>query len=395
MNEMLPLIYRFRKPADVFYEKFRILRYFLLTLIVIMTLSNCINATTPFKDRDVFFTFPGPKKAPDHVDKLIDLLALAVPESDVWIAIYMFNHEGLITAIENAAANHVNIYLIVGQSSEEMTSLKAKIKKISGEDRVFIFENSMGNKINHNKFVLFSHIISEGESVRNIVFQSSGNFTKSDIKKHQNSVILVDRNLYEAYLDYWQDLFSYGLDGTDNLNYNTTNYGDGYITKVYFFPRSEDDTIVNILNNLIPSTGTSSIKVVMSQWTDYRLDIAEKLAELKALGCDIQVITQTAGDNDKVSASILSILNSAGIKVMAFEENKVNIHSKYFIVDSFYKSGTKKYWQKIVWTGSHNFTYPALRYNDEILLKIHDANVYKKYLENFNHLVALWEKLYK
>ena len=46
---------------------------------------------------------------------------------------------------------------------------------------------------------------------------------------------------------------------------------------------------------------------------------------------------------------------------------KAGLHSKYLLVEGVYDG---KAGRKLVFTGSHNYTYPALRANDETLLKI-------------------------
>lgn len=378
----------------------RCLKQVLLLLILLIQLAVNPVWASNFPDRDAIFTFPGIKgtqvpqqrvSVSNHITKLIDLFSMAAPGSDVWLAVYLYDHPVLSTAIIEAAERGVNIYII---TTSNVSNLENNLEAQAGEDRVFIFKNSMGDEINHNKFVLFSHIIFEGESVRNVVFQSSANFTKKSLKKHQNSVILVDRNLYKAYLSYWDDLLKFGLNEEDNLNYYKTKYGEGFKTKAYFFPRSgnDNDTIVNILNNVRPDCNECKIKVVMARWTKKRIEIAQELVTLKQSGCDIQVITRKPDEGSGVNSEITTILINGGIKVMEFPVGQVNIHSKYFLIDSYYKSGSSEYKQKIVWTGSHNFTGAALHSNDETLLKIRDTKIYVKFLINFSRLVGLWEK---
>ena len=61
-------------------------------------------------------------------------------------------------------------------------------------------------------------------------------------------------------------------------------------------------------------------------------------------------------------------------------DHGVGVHSTYLLVDAPYYDGTSR---KLVWTGSHNYSYSALRRNDEVLLKIRDRGIYQAFLQNW------------
>ncbi|WP_328540287.1 phospholipase D-like domain-containing protein [Streptomyces sp. NBC_00344] len=60
------------------------------------------------------------------------------------------------------------------------------------------------------------------------------------------------------------------------------------------------------------------------------------------------------------------------------------MHSKYLLIDGMY-DGTAN---KLVWTGSHNYSGPSLRENDEALLKVDDSAYHDAYVSNFNAVKA-------
>jgi phosphatidylserine/phosphatidylglycerophosphate/cardiolipin synthase-like enzyme len=74
----------------------------------------------------------------------------------------------------------------------------------------------------------------------------------------------------------------------------------------------------------------------------------------------------------------------------ALPDSKVHIvdgvHSKYLLVNADYLGRR----QRLVWTGSHNYTGPALRGNDEALLKIDDRAVYDAFRANWQRA---WDTL--
>jgi phosphatidylserine/phosphatidylglycerophosphate/cardiolipin synthase-like enzyme len=62
------------------------------------------------------------------------------------------------------------------------------------------------------------------------------------------------------------------------------------------------------------------------------------------------------------------------------------LHSKYLVIDGFYDGSAN---QRLVWTGSYNYTIGALTKNDEALLKLsnHDA-IWSAFQDNFQTLAA-------
>ncbi|GLY80060.1 phospholipase D-like domain-containing protein [Actinoallomurus iriomotensis] len=56
------------------------------------------------------------------------------------------------------------------------------------------------------------------------------------------------------------------------------------------------------------------------------------------------------------------------------------LHSKYLLIEGNYFNIPD---DKVVFTGSPNYTIDGLRYNDEALLKIENPQVHDQYRQNF------------
>ena len=339
----------------------------------------CIANFTRF---ETHFNEPSGGANDDHLEHVIkELLDMAVPGSTVRAAFYTWSRTGVAQAFVDALNAGVDVRVIVGNTNRHAdgTDWQAiQILRNGLGSRLTICREGessggcIGDGIQHNKFTLFSEL---NDGSTDVVFQSSANHTNPQRTQFNNAIIIRgDHPLYDAYFDYWLDLGSQQQD----LNYYRSFLGDReYPTKVYFFPRASGDTIVNILNN-ITCDGDSHIHVAMAYFTNPRLAIANTLVERFQEGCNVSVLVRASS----VSTSIVDALSVNGIDLGIFPEDSVhNVHSKYLLVNAPYGSTLRR--QKLVWTGSHNYTGPALRNHDETLLKIEDDEVYASYLDNW------------
>ncbi|MFE9401273.1 phosphatidylserine/phosphatidylglycerophosphate/cardiolipin synthase family protein [Streptomyces sp. NPDC006530] len=250
--------------------------------------------------------------------------------------------------------------------------------------------------INHNKFFLFSM----AGSTDNVVFQTSANLTTSQRRNLFNNAVTIPdagSGLYASYRAYWQDLVSSGSSGPGLATYYKTQDAGAY--KTYFFPRQEKagatfdndpgtDTVVSLLNNVDCAGGATRIRIGMYAFT--RVQIADKLVALKRAGCGVELLHDGEEGNlgSAVRASIAGNLTyaarCAGTAVDGSGASRsIGIHSKYLLIEGTYLGGANR---KLVFTGSHNYTFPNLRANDETLLKIDNAAVYDAFRANFESI---------
>ncbi|MFB7867633.1 phospholipase D-like domain-containing protein [Streptomyces sp. NPDC056069] len=341
---------------------------------------------------------------------VIDLIGRAPAGSTITAGLYTFTEDTVTDALGAAKARGVNVRVIVDHTSVTMTGgeydrLAARL----GTDRsqgswVLACPAGRGcigsrqlpgdadGAINHNKFWLFS---STG-GASDVVVQTSANMTgvqRTDL--FNNAVTIVDSGLYGIYQDYFADLLAYGTSATGLSHYYKTPASGPY--KAYFFPRKEaagttydndasTDTVKLILDN-VGCTGGTQIRMAANLFT--RDEVASKLVALKNAGCSVTLAHD--GYPGSMGSGVESIISGKLTqRVQCYEDRgtgvaKAGLHSKYLLVEGTYDGVAGR---KLLWTGSHNYTYPALRANDETLLKIDNATLYDQFKANHQYLMT-------
>ncbi|MFJ7066592.1 phospholipase D-like domain-containing protein [Streptomyces sp. NPDC101115] len=346
-------------------------------------------------------------------DHIVDLVGRAPAGSTITAGLYTFTDDSVTDALGAAKTRGVNVRVIVDHTSATMAGGEYdRLVTRLGTDRTqgsWVFACPAGRgcigsrqlpgdtdgAINHNKFWLFS---STG-GADDVVVQTSANMTgvqRTDL--FNNAVTIVDSGLYGIYQAYFADLLHHGS-STGGLNhyYKTPTSGTGPY-KAYFFPRQEasgssydsdasTDTVKLILDNVSCAGGATQIRMAANLFT--RDEVASKLVALKNAGCS--VVLAHDGAPGSMSAGVESVISGKLTqRVQCYEDRgtgvaKAGLHSKYLLVEGTYDGVAGR---KLVWTGSHNYTYPALRANDETLLKIDDAALYGLYKANHQYLMT-------
>jgi phosphatidylserine/phosphatidylglycerophosphate/cardiolipin synthase-like enzyme len=333
--------------------------------------------------------------------QLHGLIVNAATGSDIRVAVYHLSTTSFAQDLVDAAHRGVRVKVIVDHSATTLEdgapnpAYDLLVRQL-GTDKtaaswvMACTENgacigSAGTPIMHNKFFLFSS--TSGSS--NVVVQSSSNMTGPQQRQAWNNAVTLVGNsgIYNAYLSYFNDLAA--MVKTNNY-YRETTSGNA---KTYFFPRagtdSSTDTVYGILGN-ISCTGGTVVRVAMYQFT--RTALAQRLWDLDNKGCTVQVLYTEMSDTAHAALTksggthggpacrlgVSSYIDPAtGAQVETF------VHSKYLLVQGTYTGTTG---QKLVFTGSHNYTLSALRYNDEALLKIDSDVIHDQYAANFNNI---------
>ena len=343
-------------------------------------------------------------------DQLRTLIQSTNSGSTIRIAIFEFADASIRDALLAARGRNVNVQVVADSRSAEgiSTDIWKSLQTALGVDKTrsswaitcpwhqsCIGRASEGDELMHNKFALFSSV----GAATNVVFQTSANFYpdlpgRSGDGNWNNAVTVVgNAGLYNSYLGYFTDLKNFRND-TDY--YNTRPAQPFGSFKPYYFPRAGSspttDTIVSILGNVDctkrnSATGTSIgqtiVRVAMAAFTRY--DVSEKLRTMDNAGCYVEVVYR----DDAVGAGVKAdLLNRSGpyngIRSWYFPASTARtLHSKYLAIEGYYAGAAN---QKIVWTGSHNYTYPALRANDEVLLRIDGAFFHDAFRQNFRDI---------
>lgn len=336
------------------------------------------------------FSFPRGGKADDALEaQLIRMIGMAPKGSIVRFSVYDLTRQKVVEALRLAVKNGVTVRAILNGGpkseidSEDLTSEESVVGALSraiGKGNLTLCKRGrgacIGDGINHNKFFLFSSL-SDGST--DVVVQSSANLTAG--KMHNNMVVVRnDTALYRGYLAYFKDLRAQKKD----LSYGAR--AKGAKTLAAFSPQAKGDVVRAALGN-VRCDKTSTIRVAMAFFTEARGAVANDLVDLKKKGCDVRVVMREGGARLS-DASIVRTLKKGGVAVGEFPAaTGNNIHSKYVLVDAPWKGEDGQVSRrKFVFTGSHNFTAPALRANDETFLRIADDAVFAAYRQNWEQI---------
>jgi phosphatidylserine/phosphatidylglycerophosphate/cardiolipin synthase-like enzyme len=324
-------------------------------------------------------------------NETLRLIRAAVPGSRIRIAMLAWTRTTISNALVEAQERGVDIRALAdrqnlvetppGSGVFAYTDAVRIAKQGLGDDRMGLCNEDrpsggacIGTGVNQNKLLLFSELC---DGSKDVVVQSSANFTEAQLRAHNSALVVRDDpKLFELYESYWTDLAAQQT----NLAYYRSGDGDTG-TRAFFFPRAGDDentdTVYRILEQ-VQCTSESRIRIAMGYWTMNRSRIVDILATKKAQGCSVKILTGEEGTSAALSSHLASRLAASDFIVAK------GIHHKYLLVDAQY-AGAR---QRLVWTGSHNYTGPALRQNDETLLRVDDANVFTAFQANWD---AMWK----
>ncbi|MEU6227761.1 phospholipase D-like domain-containing protein [Streptomyces sp. NPDC047042] len=337
--------------------------------------------------------------------RLLDYIGQSPSGSSIKASVYHLWDKGLAQALADARTRGVKVQVMLDESS---------VSDIDGEPSYPVLASALGTdltqdsfvglcpvdksclgrpdqgaSINHNKFWLFSQL----DGASNVVVQSSANMTPSSYSRFWNDAYVLPNNaaIYTAYSDYFGKLV-----GKDWANWRYTSTTSSPY-KAYFFPRpandpSPGDTVTAVLDNVTcayTEGGTAKqTKVRVGMFKLTRLAVAQKLVALQKAGCQVDIVYSET-DSGSSSGTWETLHASGGPALRCYnwdDDNNANtaariIHSKYLLIEGKY-DGTAS--QKILWTGSHNYSGPALTKNDEALLKVDSNADHDAYVTAFN-----------
>jgi phosphatidylserine/phosphatidylglycerophosphate/cardiolipin synthase-like enzyme len=228
----------------------------------------------------------------------------------------------------------------------------------------------------HSKLVLFSKTKDSTGAVReNVVWFGSANMTWATGAKSYNNTTTVygDKSLYTRFRTKYFERLWLG-DPFPRNDFFDQDSGRGYLTSsasgitVFASPEQDSDLVLARLQRIEPDD-RCEIDIAQAMIHDSRMEVVNEVVRLKKAGCKVRVTANSLQDKPKA----------------AFEAAKIPVkrnrtHDKIFLVDA--KFGDKR--QKLVFTGSHNWTQSANSVNDELLVKIANPAVYgsfKKHLD--------------
>jgi phosphatidylserine/phosphatidylglycerophosphate/cardiolipin synthase-like enzyme len=365
-------------------------------------------------------TFNNPAATAAEQDKIRDhilgLIEGAEPGSSIMVAMYVFSDATVSGALVAAKRRGVSVRVLLDHSTRRTNGNEyATLASGLGTDRaktswVYACPDARGcvgartlpgddGAINHNKIFLFSRTGGADQ----VVVQTSANMTSYQrTELFNNAVTIVDAGLYGIYEAYFADMVKHGTSAGLSHYYRTPSSGR---YKAYFFPRRESrgatfnndaatDTVKLILDNVGCPSGARPTEVRMAASLFSRKEVATKLVSLADAGCSVLLAHDanpgTVDMAPTLGTSVEDIISGRLTERVGCWENtpsgvKIGLHSKYLTVSGTYGGAPGR---KLVWTGSHNFSYPALRSNDETLLKIDDPALFDRFRADHELLMS-------
>ncbi|MEV0092315.1 phospholipase D-like domain-containing protein [Streptomyces sp. NPDC050738] len=320
------------------------------------------------------------------------------------LAIYHFWDDTIATELANAKGRGVSVRVVMDESTISSTSAQPDdstyniLKSALGTDTaqgsfVKLCTKSSsclgpaGTGINHNKFLTVTS--AGGGTAKDVVMQLTSNLSPSNYSKYWNSSLTVAGNstLYDSYIAYFAKL---PAQNRSAWTYTTEPAGD---YKTYFFPRagtdSSTDTVVNMLDNVqctwSDTAGAHRTTVHAAMLKISRQAVADKLRSLAQAGCLVDVVYS---DSDPAAWSAFHGVTN--LQARCYQDGRVTptsrliVHSKNLMINGMYDGSV----QQLAWTGSHNWSGPALRNNDESMLKISNTSVVSAFEANFSAVRA-------
>ncbi len=343
----------------------------LVIVLAAVVLSACIPPAGPPRTAEtsapstgggwyqVYFTQPESPSAgsyrggPDQ--ELAD--AIAAARLSVDMAVQDLNLWSIRDALIDAHRRGVAVRLVVESDymdEDEVQEIKAAGVPVLGDRR----EGLM-----HNKFTVID---------RQEVWSGSMNYTISEGYRNNNNLLrLRSSRLAQNYSTEFEEMFTddrFGPGPHAETPYPELTV-DGVDLEVYFSP---DDSTAERLVELVHRAEHSVYFLAFSFTLD---ELAQALVERGRAGVDVagvmdasQVASNTGSDYD--------FFREAGLDVR-MDGNEDNMHHKLLIID-----------ERIVVTGSYNFSRSAEGRNDENSLVIHSPEIAAQYMEEYQRVFA-------
>lgn len=215
----------------------------------------------------------------------------------------------------------------------------------------------------HNKFWIF-----DGK----IVWTGSTNITENGIFKQDNNTIVIQSpelaTIYEReFQEMWDGQF--GPRSPSQLDDQIVTINGSQIVVVF---TSEDPALENAIIPLVKSAA-KSIRFLAFSFTDYPL--ADAMSERAKAGVDVAGVFETVGS--ETEAAELRTLMCRKVPVKQ-DGNPAFLHHKVIVVD-----------ERIVITGSLNFSTNAEESNDENVIIIDNADIARLYMQEFERVWSL------
>ena len=196
------------------------------------------------------------------------------------------------------------------------------------------------------------------------------NYTVNGAYRSDNNLVRIrSQELAEDYLEEFEEMFierQFGSNSRVNTPYPQVKV-NGTLVEVYFSP--DDGTLERVIE--LVNEAQRSVKFMAFSFTDD--DLAAALIERAGSGLDISGVMEKSQASSNTGGEYETLLEN-GINVR-LDGNPASMHHKVIIIDD-----------RVVITGSYNFSQSAKMRNDENTLIIHSTEIAALYLEEFERV---------
>jgi phosphatidylserine/phosphatidylglycerophosphate/cardiolipin synthase-like enzyme len=308
---------------------------------------------------NLYFTAPGNSSQDDFNPEAAFVKLLKNTKISFYGAFFEINSKPVISEMINAYKRGVNVKLVIERDNLKKCGtqlLKSGIQIVTDNKKGFM----------HNKFAIFDNAI---------VWTGSYNLTYNDGYRNNNNTIEIhSEELAKIYLDEFNEMFEHKIFGNKKEYTVFPSFRKKYYLKiedtdinVYFSP---DDNIEKIILERIRKA-KQSIRFMAFSFTSEQL--GEEMIRLKKNGIDVRGIIEKIGSNSRSSEFVKFKLEGVNVNT---DINKFRMHHKVIIID-----------EKIVITGSYNFSKNANEKNDENIVILNNKEIARLYLKEFLKLL--------
>jgi PLD-like domain len=379
-------------------------------LIVALALAAALAGTTPAYAGT--FNVPhettgGQRAISDELDRRIDA---APAGSVIRLATYSLQDPDSAARLLAAYRRHAQVRLLLdaphrGVEWDKLVAVLGADMRRSSWARL-CYQSCLGAPVAtshlHAKFTTFSAT----GSARQVVVLSSANLSFNQIEEGANNAYTIAGNagMYAAFNRYFDDMAA-GSAGRRQPNYYRSVTSGPY--SVNFLPAAPGrrNPVLDLLDRISCTGGT---QVTIAMYRLFRADVARRVWQLDDAGCVVRLlyteidaigVMPVPGSTPRGSHPAWSELtrpggHHGGISMRestyhytdyAGKVHWAYSHQKYVLVDGTFDGRAH---QKVLITGSVNWTWSGAYTNDEVMLVAHDAAGYASYMRNFDAMVA-------
>ena len=315
---------------------------------------------------EVYFADPIYRNDPTQTEgTIVEVLIAKIDAADESIHIASFEFD--ITSVADALIRAHNRGVDVRWVTDDEHGIDADEDPDHGqfemlEDEGIEIKDDQRGALMHNKFWIF-----DGE----IVWTGSTNITESGIFKQDNNVIVVHSEelaiIYEReFEEMWNGEF--GPRSTSTVDMQSVNVNGTPIQALF---AAEDDAVEHILPYL--ENAQSSIRFYAFSYTHDAM--GEVMRDRANAGVDVMGVFEKVGSSTEYSE--LGAMYCAGMAVRR-DGNPSFLHHKVIVID-----------ERIVVTGSLNFSDNGNDSNDENVLVIENVEIAALYLQEFERIWSI------